>query len=143
MPDTLSDLVFVPASDFNRGNHKLLRGVYHPNKVPEPLTPRLEITPGKWRMDFDAFGMMSGTFIWELRANGQMVGQTTIMGITLQLVGEWSYDMGDQTLKAHTVAKGYGQTQHEDWRIRISRRQGVQFFGEDMAGRKYVLTHLD
>lgn len=142
LPFELEDLRFVPASDFTRGNDELLRSIYYPNKVPEPLTPRLEITPGKWQMDFDALGMISGTFMWELRANGQMTGQTTVMGFTVGLVGEWSYDVGNQTLQAHTVATGYGQTQHEDWLIRISKREGEKLYGEDLAGRKYVLTRL-
>ena len=152
LPYLLDELVYIDKSDMRHGNAKLLRVI--------KLGPGDDPFPGLWEASVDAFGMIQGTYRFELRENGQVEGEGGISntGIASQIAGEmglgnllsmripvhgtWSYDRGSKILTIEIIAEALNQRQHDTIRIHASGREKGAISGEDFGGRTWTLRRV-
>lgn len=157
LPYLLDELVYVDASDLQHGNAKLLKAVLGKDIQVDPRT----LFPGLWEATVDAFGMVQGTYNFELRENGQVegeggisnsgfagqlageMGMSGLMSMRIPLHGSWSYDRGSKTLTVETsTSVVFGHQQNDTIRIRTTGHETGAITGEDLAGRTWTLRRV-
>lgn len=149
LPTPLDNLVYVDSDDRNLAYSKLLTAIFGR----EFTGPVGTIFAGTWDATFEAFGVASGTAVFELRRNGQIVGQLQIAGGGLlgrgvqgmglgnllnrkfPFTGSWTYELGTQILEMNTTATAFGNQANETIRIMTSPNPTGPMEGQDLSGR--------
>ncbi len=101
-----------------------------------------EISPGKWQIDINAYGIIGSTMTLSLLPNGQLSGQQAVMGIVGNLQGTWGYDKRSKILTLQVTANIGGLFNTDIIQIQITRQAGGNLYGQDMALRNYTLKRL-
>ncbi|MFX0200702.1 MAG: caspase family protein [Candidatus Hodarchaeota archaeon] len=101
-----------------------------------------EVSPGKWQIDMNAYGLIGSRMIVTLLPNGQLSGQQTVMGIACNLQGTWVYDRGFKILTLQVAASVGGLFGTDVVTIQITQGSAGLFYGQDSLLRQYTLKRI-
>jgi hypothetical protein len=157
LPTGLENLVYVDHNKDAQVTHAgLLRAVFGKDFTPSST----DVFPGRWRVTLNAFGFGTATDDLDLRANGQITGNTRIdrggpidyilrglgasdlLNLRFSISGTWEYEERTEILTLDMAAHGFGQEFREKVQIRITGREQDVIQGRDFSGRTYTLRRL-
>ena len=156
LPTPLDALVYVDSGDRKLAYSKLLTAVF--GKTFTPLSG--EIFAGTWEATFDAFGLVGGTSILELRRNGQVVGEMqmsqggvlgpgleglgmgNLLNMKFPISGRWTYESKTRVLELNTTSSGFGTQGSDTVRIIASGNETGPIQGQDLSGRTWTLRRI-
>jgi hypothetical protein len=146
MPEPLDSLVFVDASDRQRGHAQLLTAILGKDfRAADPS----HVIPGRWKVTMSLSGLGDVTYDLKLHANGQIsgdghMGGSGIMGgliagvgmmnMTIRCQGNWTYDDIAKRLELDLEAEFGGKVTREAIQMSMSGNE-KQVSGKDALGR--------
>jgi len=156
LPRSLAHVVFLERSDYDTAHGGLLSAVFGTGYAPAPN----QLFPGRWRMEAGVSGVVSSSYILDLRRNGQISGsqkidQSGLLGDLAKSIGVagmldleygisgcWRYEDRTKLLILELEVSTSGMTNRDTVRIRTTDRMEGAICGEDDGGLSYRLWRV-
>jgi len=116
-----------------------------PEPEPQPIVPvgpQPKFTPGRWRIELNAYGIPGAQYTLDMFPNGAIVGSVSVFGISGQIQGTWGYDMSRDLLGMQLAISTFGMQSAEQLQIQITEGAGANLKGQDPLFRTFTFSRL-
>lgn len=107
-----------------------------------PAMPQPRFTPGRWKIELNAFGIPGATYTLDIYPNGMLAGGVTVFGLSGQVQGTWGYDLSRDILGMQLAIQTFGVQSGETLQIQITEGSGASLAGKDPMFRSFRFTRL-
>ncbi len=113
-----------------------------PSLQGSPQSAATLFQPGRWQMQMQYMGMATAYDLM-MHPNGALQGVQQMMGVSVNLQGQWGFNGMNNILTIQMAAMVMGMPTAQDlMQIQLQRQDGNNLYGADAMGRQFVLTRV-